>query len=188
MPRYLPRYTAVICSRPWPISWLMVSRASRSIAFCCWRELLGRRTAAGRALPSRSVLGSAPGRTNGDARGRRECRPARTRSGSAAGSRGRWRSPVRPDSCPWPAPWPRRASCRCSAVRMGIRDLPSALVPGILEHQRVAAIGPRRDDLDRSLTAQAEGGLQAQRHLGAGGADAASCSMPSSLALEMLVT
>ena len=32
--------------------------------------------------------------------------------------------------------------------------------------QRIAAIGPRRDDLDRSLTAQAEGSLQAQRHLG----------------------
>ena len=48
---------------------------------------------------------------------------------------------------------------------------PPALVPGILEHQRIAPVGPRRDDLDRGFTAQAEGSLQAQRHLGTGGAD-----------------
>ena len=55
--------------------------------------------------------------------------------------------------------------------RDGNPDFPPALVPGILEHQRIAPIGPRRDDLDRSFTAQTEGSLQAQRHLGAGVAD-----------------
>src|SRR3569832_2576694 len=32
--RYRPKYTAVICSRSWPRSRLIVSRASRSICFC----------------------------------------------------------------------------------------------------------------------------------------------------------
>ena len=31
---YRPKYTAVICSRLWPISRLMTSRAWRSMAFC----------------------------------------------------------------------------------------------------------------------------------------------------------
>jgi hypothetical protein len=31
---YRPKYTAVICSRPWPISRLITSRAWRSISFC----------------------------------------------------------------------------------------------------------------------------------------------------------
>jgi len=53
----------------------------------------------------------------------------------------------------------------------GNPDLAAPLVPRGLEHQRVAPVGPGRNDLDRGLKAQPEGRLQAQRHPGTGGAD-----------------